>query len=221
MFTINRVDAPISDLSKPDAPLWEQAQGLKVPLIPAPVAMQPSVYVRSKWRDGQYGQLPELRFQALHNGVDLAIRLVWEAASLSQSRQDAPADNDFFPDSAALLFPMHPDAPIFMGLPGAPVCIWHWKANAEKRAAINTAEGIGSSRVLPATDVTADSLWADGYWQLVFSRRLVPEALPDAQPHFSTDGEIRTAFAVWDGLRQERAGMKAFSPNWTNCRLEP
>ncbi|MBK8309159.1 MAG: hypothetical protein IPL00_19200 [Gammaproteobacteria bacterium] len=36
-----------------------------------------------------------------------------------------------------------------------------------------------------------------------------------------TPGQVlRSAFAVWDGGNQERAGIKAFSPAWLDLKLE-
>lgn len=215
MFTIDRIDAVAATLSEPDAPLWERARSLKVTLVPAPAVMLPS---SSNWSGAPFGLLPALGFQALHNGSEVALRLAWEAPSPSHAQTAVPAE-DVFPDAAALLFPLHPNAPIFMGATGAPVCMWHWKADTTSMATLATAQGIGTTRVLAESDVAVTSCWSDGFWRIVFRRGLLAGAVPDDQPVFSPAGTIRVGFAVWDGSRQEHAGMKAFSPNWVPCTL--
>ena len=215
MFTINRSEVPAAVLAEPDASVWEQAPSVKVTLVPAPAIMMPAT---SSWHGGPYGLLSALGFQALHDGDELALRLAWEAQS-PVTAPDGSGGDEFFPDAAALMFPLHPAAPIFMGAVGAPVCMWHWRADLVGSALINASEGIGTTRVLGESDVTVASRWSDGYWRVVFRRKLAPAAAVDMQPRFSTDAMIRVGFAVWDGNRQERAGMKAFSPNWTGCKL--
>lgn len=219
MIVARRIDLATTELSNPDAPIWRASAARKVNLVTAPVAMQPSKYIQAKWRDENFGQLRELGFQVLHNGTDVAMRLEW--------RTDAPqhrplGDNDQFPDAAALLFPLHDDAPIFMGFAGAPVCIWHWKADRSNTAIVNVAEGVGTSRAHPAANVGVQCVLQDGHWQLVFKRRLEPEsAIAAHQPRFTVDTPVRVGFAVWDGTKQERAGLKAVSPSWTEFRLMP
>lgn len=218
MLKIQHVDVPTATLSDPDASLWHRVPNWKVDLIAAPVAMQPSKYVQSKWRDGQFGQLRALGFQVLHNGIDMALRLEWRTEVPPRPILD---DNDHFPDAAALLFPMHDHAPIFMGGEGMPVSIWHWKANGGKTAIANVAEGIGTSRALPEANIAVNGQWRDGHWQVVFCRSLMPDPTIATQPRFLPNEVIRVGFAVWNGSRQERAGLKTFSPVWTEFTLAP
>lgn len=219
MLEVPRVDDDISELNDPGASFWYERKALKIPLVPAPEAMQDAKYIRSQWQDGGYGQLGNLGFQAAHTGSRLVLRLEWEQPN--QPVEPAMRGEADFPDAAALLFPLHEFAPIFMGDRRLPVSLWHWKDDGSQLATLSVAEGIGSSVLLPGEDVMTRALWQDGYWQLVFIRSLNGTGGSALQPDFGIGKPVRTGFAVWDGSRREHAGMKAFSPLWTEFILQP
>jgi hypothetical protein len=50
--------------------------------------------------------------------------------------------------------------------------------------------------------------WDDGKWRVVFARDLL---VPGDYTQFSQDEETNVAFAVWDGAKNERDGMKSVS----------
>ncbi|CAB1369243.1 putative ethylbenzene dehydrogenase-like gamma-subunit [Denitratisoma oestradiolicum] len=216
MFKVPRVNLPMAEIYAPNAALWHRLPSVKIKLMAAPVAMQPSKYVQAKWKDERFGQLRVLGFQAAHDGTELALRLEWQT---DEPPRRTHQDNNEFPDAAALLFPLHEHAPIFMGAQDAPVSIWHWKDNGAPTAAVNLAQGIGSSTVQPEQNISVAAQWQDGHWQVVFRRLLMPPPIITSQPGFVLNTPQRIGFAVWDGYRQERAGLKAFSPNWTEFSL--
>lgn len=216
MLQVARVNLPMAEIFTPDAALWHRLPSVKVNLATAPVAMQPSKYVQAKWKDDEFGQMRALGFQVAHDGTELALRLEWPTEAPPRRTH---RDNDEFPDAAALLFPLHEQAPVFMGAQDAPVSIWHWKDNGAPTAAANVAQGIGSSTVRPEKNIGVSAQWQDGRWQVVFRRLLMPAPAITTQPRFALDTPQRIGFAVWDGHRQERAGLKAFSPSWTEFVL--
>lgn len=218
MLEAKRTARSIEELNDPLSTLWHAHPALKVSLVPASIEMQPSSYIRTKWRDEDYGHVRSAGLQIAHTGKEIALRLEWEQEQPPRVKEYR--DNDDFPDAAAVLFPLHEKAPIFMGGPDAPVGIWHWKSDArDDRARVNTADGIGRSRLLESSDVRAHAHWQGGHWHLVFTRSLKSAYVNATPPEFPVGSTLRAGFAVWDGSRQERAGLKAFSPLWTEFVL--
>jgi hypothetical protein len=62
------------------------------------------------------------------------------------------------------------------------------------------AEGPGSIRPLTAAKVRGHGEWRDGHWRVVLNG---PRPAGD-----------RFSLAVWSGRNRERAGLKAFAPEW-------
>ena len=207
---VAQLDTAAQAFGDPAADIWSGITANKVSLVPAPVAMQTSRYVMSKWRDGQFGKVSSVGVQVLHNGEELAIRLEWENPQANLQR----FENNDFPDGAAILFPLTRHAPLFMGAPGEPVDIWHWRADRPDTAHGNLATGIGTSSMVNEDAAVTRSLYRQGRWAVVYRRALSVQT-PAAQTVQFTLGEpIRMAFAVWDGGNAERGGLKAFSPQW-------
>lgn len=214
-----RVDVGAEELGDPAAAMWERFSARKVALVPTPVGMQPSKYIIAKWRDGEFGHTSAAGLQAAHNGQDLAFRLEWECEK-PVAKID---DNDQFADAAALLFPLSDDAPLIMGMEGAPVNIWYWRADQPKSGLNNVADGIGTSRLTSSPLITTRGAHADGRWTLVFRRVLsAPPGAPavGGVAQFEPGRDYRLAVALWSGANSERAGLKAYSPVWVELSLE-
>ncbi len=210
-----RIDVAPEALGEPMAVLWEQFPARKVALTPAPMGLQPSKYILAKWQDGQFGHTAAVGLQAAHNGRELCIRLEWECTT----RTEAVKDNDQFADAAALLFPLTESASLLMGAKGAPVSLWHWRAHRPKAARHNVAEGIGtSSLVRGGPEIVTRAVYHAGRWSVVFRRALAAEG--PGVVGFEPGRSYRTALAVWSGANAERAGLKAFSPEWVELSLE-
>ena len=210
---VKRVGTESDTLRDPVSPIWQRIPAEVISLMPTPVLMQPSEYVQAKWKDGQYGHTKLVSCQAVHNGTDIAFRLVW----LNPDPKIQFEDNDDFTDAAAISFPLKEGAPITMGDVGAPVNIWYWRADWPGFARINIAKGVGTSQVVGEGAVTAVAVHQGKQWQLVFCRAMAGE---EGLVTFSAGRKMDAAFAVWQGSNKERAGLKAFSPEWHTLTLE-
>lgn len=71
------------------------------------------------------------------------------------------------------------------------------------------AGGFGTLTPAGSQTVTGNGVHNGGAWTVVMSRAFT--APGDLQPAFSGDGPIDTAFAVWDGSRGHRDGIKSVS----------
>jgi DMSO reductase family type II enzyme heme b subunit len=213
---VKQLDIGAQEFGDPDSGIWSGITARKVSLVPAPVAMQPSKYILGKWKDGEYGKVGSLGVQVLHNGKELAIRLEWENPQSNLRR----FENNDFPDGAAILFPLTQHASLFMGAPGEPVDIWHWRADRPDSAHGNLATGIGTSEVMDEDAAVTRSLYKGGRWAVVYRRALSVAAPATQVAQFAVGETIRMAFAVWDGGNAERGGLKAFSPQWLEVTPE-
>ena len=211
-----RVESTAEVLGDPGAALWDRHPALAVALVPAPVAMQPSRYIGSKWRDGEFGHTSAAGLQAAHNGQEVAFRLEWECEKAVASVRD----NGQFADAAALLFPLSETASLFMGSDGAPVNIWYWRADRPKAAHNNLAEGIGTSRLASSPPIATQGVHAHGRWAVVFRRALAAAPASAEVAQFEPGKACRLAVALWSGANAERAGLKSFSPTWVELSLE-
>jgi len=213
-----RIDIGADTLGDPAAAFWGRFPARKVSLVPTPVGLQNSKYVLAKWRDGEYGHARAAGLQCVHNGTEIAFRLEWECEKAAAS----VIDNDHFADAAALLFPLSDLAPLIMGAEGAPVSIWHWRGGRPEAARPHVATGIGTSSFTrnATTPVETKAVHHGGRWALVYRRALEARLPADDAAKFTPGGHHRLAVAVWSGANAERAGLKAYSPEWVELELE-
>ncbi len=164
----------------------------------------------------------ELRAQVAHDGVSIYVRLQWESptrAPGAATEFEGPIEGpDAFPDAVAVMFPFNGEASLQHGSEEAPVSVWRWAAGLPETVESLVATGVGTLR--PADG--PGGLWARSHtegtgWQVVFGRPLADGDAPTFAPGASTS----VGFAVWVGANQERAGLKASSPQWTQLTLEP
>ncbi len=80
------------------------------------------------------------------------------------------------------------------------------------------AGGFGSLTAQPAEaqNVQGYGVWADGKWQVIFSRDLASSETNDIS--FTPGKTYSLAFAVWDGSNKERNGQKSTS-QWVSLHL--
>ncbi len=213
---VRRTDATTEVLADPAARIWEGASAQTVNLMQAPPAMQPTRYIATKWRDQPYGGLASLAVRGLHNGSGIAFRLQWPDATKNAVRHE----NTDFPDAAAMLFPLTADAPLFMGSDAHPVNLWYWRADHPERARSDVATGIGTSRVVDDTSISARATHDGEGWTVVISRALRIEQHAGESVQIVPGQTLRTTFAVWEGGNLERAGIKAFAPQWLELQIE-
>lgn len=213
---VQRVDAKSDELRDPASPLWQRARGNTVVLSPTPLDMQPTEYVRVSWRGRPYGVLSKMRVNALHNGREIFFRLIWQ----DDSADGKIADIDQFWDAAAVLFPVAPDAPLIgMGMRGKPVNAWFWRADWERPKNV-AAEGMGTTQRRDDAALASKARHLRGRWDVVLSRSLNGADAPEGTVVLTPGATSKVAFAVWQGGNQERAGVKAFSPDWQELQVE-
>ena len=176
-------------------------------MMPSPMAMQPTAYIRKSREGIPHGQAAELKTASVHDGETLAIYLSWKGVS---------PDGGDFPDAAAVAFPIKGQpALILMGSKDAPLHILHWKANKGVKSKI--AEGIGLSDPGPILKISSEAKADGDYWHVVLTRALGEGTnIAPAYPGLET----KVGFALWYGANDERAGLKAFSIDWAPFALD-
>ncbi len=198
----------IDDYCSPRAGGWSQIPGTRIQLMPAPLPMQPTEYVRRSWAGRPYGQTAALEVASVHDGRNLAVRIVWE---------NSAAESAVFPDALAIALPVRDVAPLpLMGSPDAPIHVLRWQADRPGVRSL-LATGIGRSAPGPTVESTARAEADRNRWHVVVTRALGGGG--DVAP-IEAGKPTRIGFALWRGANSERAGIKAFSIDWTELALE-
>lgn len=176
--------------------------------MPAPLPMQPTEYVRRSWEGRPYGQTTALEAASVHDGRSWAVRVGWETSA---------AESTDFPDAMAVALPVREGAPlILMGSADAPIHILRWQADRQGVRSV-LATGIGRSAPGPAVESTAQAEADRHRWQVVVTRALGGGG---DVARIEAGKSTRIGFALWRGANGERAGIKAFSIDWTELALE-
>lgn len=175
-----------------------------VNLIAAPTATQPGGYIAKAYEDRTtptVGQA-ELSVEAAEGKPGWKISLSWACPAPVRSIAN---ETDKFLDTCALLVPAAEEAQwITMGEPGKPVEGALWKADRERPWRMK-AEGLGTmTRSEAPADWKVSAEHANGRWTVTFEIADWP-VLKQYQ---------QLAFALWQGERQDRAGLKSISPGW-------
>jgi DMSO reductase family type II enzyme heme b subunit len=194
---------------RPEASMWSQVVHEDIALMPTPLAMQPTEYIRKSWEGRDYGQTKSLSVASVHDGHNWAIRVSWPGVSV---------EGKDFPDAIAVALPISgKPALILMGAPDAPIHILRWQANKEGAHSI-VATGIGQSRPGPGgIQIGAQAEAKDGVRSVVITRALGHGK--DIAP-LAVGKKTGVGFALWMGGNDERAGIKAFSLDWTELVLD-
>ena len=213
---VQRVDAKSEELLDPSSEAWRKARTVTVVLSPTPLEMQPTEYVRVAWKGRPYGKATSVRVAALHNGKEIFFRLVWQ----DDSQDVKVADINQFVDAAAVLFPLFEDAPLIgMGIKGKPVNAWFWRADWEQPKNV-AAEGMGSTERRDDPALASRARHQRGRWDVIIARPLNGKSSPAGTVTLQPGTTTKVAFAIWQGANQERAGIKAFSPDWQELQIE-
>ena len=202
-----RVDS-IKNYLSPGSAHWARVPAAKVDMMPTPLQMQPTEYIRNSWEKRPYGQTQKLDVASVHDGHTWALRATWTGSG--------PGQTDF-PDALAIALPVrnHPVLAL-MGAKDAPIHYLRWSANKEGVLSL-VATGIGLSAPGPEIKQTAQAL-ADGpTWHVVITRALGTGK--DIAP-LAAGKKTGVGFALWRGANDERAGIKAFSIDWAELELE-
>jgi DMSO reductase family type II enzyme heme b subunit len=206
-----------ADLRDPASSVWRSVREEIVNLTPTPLGLQPSPYIVVSRATAEIGRVKRVRVRSAHNGSVIGFHLEWE----DSSREVEMTDTDVFPDGAGILFPLKGDAPLTtMGEEKQPVTAWHWRADRPEHARNNVAAGLGTTRVTDERLIAVSAVWEKGRWRVAFTRALQIPAPSDEAIQFRVGSTMKVAFAVWEGSNGERAGIKAFSPEWQPLTVE-
>ena len=198
----------------PAAPEWAAAPEETLALQPTPWASQPSEYAQNAWKDRPYGLTGAVRVAAAHNGEALFFRLSWQ----DETKDDGIRDTTQFADGAAVLLPARDDATLqTMGSPEQPVNAWYWRADLEAPIAV-TATGLGTTVRSKNGSLSAAGSYEAGGWRVVISRPFAAGGNGFAVLRPGQAGKV--GFAVWQGSNQERAGIKATTPDWQPLEIQ-
>lgn len=198
----------VRDHLNPSFAGWAKQAPTIIPLMPTPLAMQPTAYVQKSWEKRPYGTATQLEAASVHDGKDWALRVRWEGVS---------AAGFDFPDSLAVALPYQADSVlVLMGSPEAPIHYLRWRAHRENLQS-QRATGIGKSAAGPSLKTSVQATAEGGHWTVVIARPLA--AGPDVPP-LRAGARERIGFALWRGSNDERAGIKAFSIDWTLMSLD-
>jgi len=214
---VKRVAVASQNLLDPEAPEWQQAPLETIATALTPIANQPNDYLKTSWESREFGAVKELRVRSVHNGLRIFFRLEWE----DPNPDYRITEDTLFADGAGLLFPLRGDADIAtMGSVDQTVNAWYWRADFDDQPKNVTSGGVGTAKRLATNSLFAKSQWADGVWRLVIGRPFsVPESAEEAVP-LEPGKKVKVGFAVWEGSIGERAGFKAYSPEWRELEIE-
>lgn len=207
---VNLQDAALLD---PGHSVWAGVAPAELGLSEAPLGMQPSPWMQGAYAERAWGGVASARLRAVHNGDTLAFHVTWSADTKATSSVGAGD----FPDACAIMLPFVPDAPIFMGGEDAWVNMWLWRADGVGPFALTSA-GIGTTERVNDGAVRAAAAYAEGAWNVVLARALEPPSTRDHVP-LAVGRTWQVSLCVWQGARGERAGLKSFSPAWTELVL--
>ena len=201
--------ATVEQLLNAQDAVWQQAAAASLSLQGTPAAMQPTAAIRNTWENKPIGATGKVDVKALHNGEVLAFQLSWADPNHNTNH----GDNSVWPDAAAIALPLHQDAPLMtMGAQGLPLAIWYWRADDKDLGYQVVAQGPGTSQIVDKT-VRTSATWKDGRWQIVIARTFKSADSPNII-QLEPGQASRFGVAIWEGGRQERGGLKAFSGDW-------
>lgn len=204
----HRVDT-IADYLSPTDGHWARVKPTRVALMPTPLGMQPTAYIRAAWAERQFGATPAVEAASVHDGTTWAIHLKWTS--------QPPKGPDEFPDALAVALPITRDAVLaIMGTQEAPIHFLRWDSRQPGARSV-VAGGLGTSAPGPDVKQAAQAQANGAVWQVVLTRTLGTGARVAPLQAGATTG---VGFAVWRGANDERAGIKAFSIDWTELSLD-
>lgn len=202
-------------LLNPEARQWAKVPVEEISLGGTPLHQQPTRYIRAAWAGKPVGAVRLVKVQAAHNRRDILFRLEWE----DETENNDHGDGSVFPDAAGVVFPLDGGAPLeSMGGPKAPVNAWYWRADFQDEEAENLiGTGLGIVEKAAGGAIQARARWADGRWEVVLAR---PLAAGGNGVRLEPGEATQVGFCVWEGSRQERAGLMSFSKQWRELDIE-
>ncbi|MFP3883058.1 MAG: ethylbenzene dehydrogenase-related protein [Actinomycetota bacterium] len=138
-----------------------------------------------------------------------------QAVNIWQWRADQQTEPPGLPDSGYVdSYPSTEDLYFPAREAGNPI------ARTEGRTAVHSllAGGFGTLEIDGQGGLDGHAVHKDGRWMVVFSRPFQSDA--EMQPSFDDSTPVDLAFAVWDGSKQERDGIKSVS-SFTRLQITP
>jgi len=212
VLTARLVEGPLP--LGPDDSVWQKAPTNYYPLV-GQVIEEPRLFTPL---------IVGLEVQALHNGKEVAFRLMWD--DRTESKPGGSGDTETFVDAVALQFPAHPmpgsERPYFlMGDAKRPTDLWYWRNDTPDRAVL--VQTTGAKSFQPGDNpggLRAQGVVDNGQYRVVMQRALRTK---------STDKEVQIGVGIflpfslttWDGSNGEQGGGKRTVTAWYNLYLEP
>jgi DMSO reductase family type II enzyme heme b subunit len=165
-----------------------------------------------------------IEVQALHNGKEIAFRLVWDDRTESKPGE-VDRGEETYADAVALQFPSHHAAgmekPYFlMGDGSHPTDLWYWRNDTGTTVLVQTT---GYQSFKPgdnAAGIDSQGLVDNGQYRVVMKRALYT-ANADKEVQFAEGSFLPISLTVWDGSNGERDGDRRTVMAWYNLYLEP
>jgi DMSO reductase family type II enzyme heme b subunit len=162
--------------------------------------------------------------QALHNGKEIAFRLMWD--DRTESKPEGSGDQQVFTDAVALQFPAQPmpgsERPYFlMGDAKHPTDLWYWRNEVLDKAVVVRTTGAKSFQPGDhAGDLHAQGVVDNGQYRVVMHRSLrTKNATKEVQ--FGVGTFMSFSLTTWDGSNGEQGGGKRTVTAWYSLYLEP
>jgi len=186
-------------LADPAAPAWQSVENVSVPLAPVALEAQPTEYIREAWKDRDYGQTAQAEVKAASDGARLYLRVEWA---------DDPVPNREFQDAVGAIFPTNGSGVLAtMGNAEKPLALWFWEDGRPGPLRL-ISSGPGVVVKDASADLGAAGVLAGGRWSVVLSGPL------------DVTEKRKLALAVWNGSKDERAGLAAVSQEWLPLEME-
>lgn len=208
-----KTSASREELLDLDSPLWKKSEALAIEMTAAPLANQPSPYIKATRDEKEIGKVKELTTKALHNGKELFFCFEWASPEPNYEIGDV----DVFPDGVAILFAINDDedCPIKeMGRQDSATNAWFWRADFENLPKNQVARGLATTLYTDKSSIVANSRWSDGKWLVIMGRALKVGGEGEEAVELAVGKSKRIGFAAWEGANGERGGVKAFSKEW-------
>ena len=210
-LTAKRVDGALP-MSSDDA-AWQEAPVNYYPLV-GQVIQEPRLFAP---------MTVGVELQALHNGEEIAFRLVWD--DRTDSKPGESDEMETYVDAIALQFSSKPlsgmEKPYFlMGDASYPTDLWYWRNDPGAAVLIQT-QGARSFQVGDnAGGLVSQGQLDNGQYRLVIQRALQTEQT-DTEVQFPIGAFIPFSVTGWDGSNGEFGGYKRTVMAWYNLYLEP
>ena len=201
----------------PDDPAWKKAATNYYPLV-GQIIEDPRLFTPL---------IVGIEVQALHNGKEVAFRLVWDDRTDGTERKPGGSGaTETFADAVALQFPAKPmqgsERPYFlMGDAKRPTDLWYWRNESLDKAVL--VQTTGSKSFQPGDNpggLRAQGVVENGQYRVVMQRALRTKNA-EKEVQFGVGIFMPFSLTTWDGSNGEHGGGKRTVTAWYNLYLEP